>query len=251
MTDTLRHALMHLPRKERERRERQLRILEVARPMLLEGGYHTLNMDRIAERLEVSKGTIYNSYRNKEEIIIALVIQTLNIRKDMFNRASAFRGMTRERLYGIGMACEIFFLLYPEHFAVEQLIRSDSLWEKTSEERRSAMQMCEQSCTGIVAGIVRDGLSQGDLALPKGIACEDVVFGLWSMYFGAFSIMATSASLPEVGIADPLQALRQSANMILDGYHWKPLSQNHDYMAVRKRIQQEVFADEYRQIAQG
>ena len=46
--------------KKREIAEREARILDVARPLLLESGYHGLNMDRIATKLGLSKGTVYN-----------------------------------------------------------------------------------------------------------------------------------------------------------------------------------------------
>ena len=57
--------------KKREILERESRILEVARPMVVREGYHGLNMDRIAEEVRYSKGTIYNHFSCKEEIIIA------------------------------------------------------------------------------------------------------------------------------------------------------------------------------------
>ena len=41
-----------LTRKQRELIERENRILEVSRPMVIREGYHGLNMDRIAEALE-------------------------------------------------------------------------------------------------------------------------------------------------------------------------------------------------------
>ena len=56
--------------KKREILERENRILEVARPIVVREGYHGLNMDRIAEKLKYSKGTIYNHFSCKEEIML-------------------------------------------------------------------------------------------------------------------------------------------------------------------------------------
>ena len=123
-----------LSRKQREIKEREQLILDTARPMLVREGYHGLSMDRIAEALEYSKGTIYKHFSCKEEIIIALAIETLEKRTEMFERASAFRGLPRERMAATGLAAELFVRLYPDHFSVEQIIRSTSIWEKTSEK---------------------------------------------------------------------------------------------------------------------
>ncbi len=236
-------------RKQREIQEREAKILEVSRPMLIAQGYHGLSMDRVAESLQYSKGTIYNHFSCKEEIIIALAIQTMEKRSELFQRAAAFNGQPRERLLAIGFAADVFVRLFPNHFRVEQIIRSASIWEKTSEKRRSVMRSCEQRCVGLVSGIVFDGISRGDLTLPEEMKPEDLVFGLWSQSFGAYSIITTSDSLEELGISEPFSTLRRNISIMLDGYGWKPLGKDHDYDAVQTRIQNEVFADECRAIA--
>ena len=233
-----------LSRKQREIAERETRILEVSRPILVQEGYHGLSMDKVAAELEYSKGTIYNHFSCKEEIIIALAIETTEKRTRMFARGAALVGNARERVLAVGVAAELFVRLYPDHFLFEHVIRSGSVWEKTSEERRAVIRSCEQRCMGIVSGIVRDAVTAGDLTMPDGMSAETLVFGLWSLTFGAFSIIATSESLGELGVANPFLAVREHVLRLLDGYHWQPLSAEHDYEAVRQRIEEEVFADE-------
>jgi AcrR family transcriptional regulator len=212
--------------------------------MLIREGYHGLSMDRVAAAIEYSKGTVYNHFGCKEEIIIALAIETMNKRTDMFRRGAAFQGRPRERLTAIGMAGELFVRLFSDYFRVENILRSTSVWEKTTEDRRAVMRCCEQTCTGIVGGIVRDAVAQGDLELPPGMAAEDIVFGLWSLTYGAFSIIASGAALAELGISDPYQAVRDNITHMLDGLNWHPLSHEHDYESTLQRIQEEVFSDE-------
>ncbi|MEM1069605.1 MAG: TetR/AcrR family transcriptional regulator [Planctomycetota bacterium] len=235
--------------KQREIRQREVRILELAREKLAQLGYLGWNMDIIAAELEYSKGTIYNHFSCKEEIILALAIETMEQRTEMFQRAVSFPGLPRERMSAIGVAAELFVRLYPHHFHVEQLIRSHSIWEKTSEKRQTRMRWCEGRCMEMVAGVVRDGIAAGHLELNDQALPEDLVFGLWSQTFGAYSIIATSDSLPELGIADPYAAVRQAIRMVLDGYQWQPLSSQHDYVALQERIQAEVFPDECQSIA--
>ncbi|MEZ6119082.1 MAG: TetR/AcrR family transcriptional regulator [Pirellulaceae bacterium] len=192
-----------LSRKQREIQERENRILEVSRPILLREGYHGLRMDRVAEQLEYSKGTIYNHFDCKEEIIIALAIQTTEKRLQLFQQAASFQGRPRERMVAIRIATELFVMSYPEHFLVEQIIRGPSIWEKASEKRRNTMRSCESRCMGIVAGIVRDAIARNDIRLPAEMTPEDLVFGLWSLTYGAHTIIKTTDSLSELGIAKP------------------------------------------------
>jgi len=231
-------------RKQRELQQRDSKILEVARGMLYQSGYNGLNMDRIAQQLEYAKGTIYNRFRNKEEIIIALAIQTMEKRTQMFERAAAFPGRTRERLTAVGLAAELFIQRHPDHFKVEQIIRNDSIWDKTSEARRNLMRSCEMRCIGIVGGIVRDAIAQQDLQLPDHVTPEDLVFGLWALNFGAFTIISTSEPLAALGIGEPVGVIRHCFAMQMDGFGWRPLSSEHDYAPVYQRVAKEVFGGE-------
>lgn len=235
-------------RKQREIQEREAKILECARPMFIEGGYNGLNMDRLTSMLEYSKGTIYNHFSCKEEIIITLAIQTLEKRLAMFEKAALFQGTSRERIAAIGTAAELFVKTYPDHFCVEQTIRLDSIWDKTSEERRKVMSNFEHRCIGIVGGIVRDGIARGDVQLGENITPEEIVFGLWSLSVGGSSIITTSNSLGELGISDPFRMLRRNYNRFLDGIQWQQLSSEVDYDAVFDRVSQEVFGNELSQI---
>ena len=237
-----------LTRKQREIQEREAQILSVAREMLLKDGYLGLSMDRIAEAVEYGKGTVYRHFPNKEDIILALAVETQKKRTSLFQRAALFRGTSRERLTAVAVACELFVRLYPSHFHVEQVVRLSSIWEKTSEKRQNIMRTCEQACTGIVAGIVRDAISQGDLTLSGDMTPEGMVFGMWAINFGSFSIMSTSGALDEIGIEDPTLAIRGCINHMLDGFGWKALSTEHDYEAVFKKALTETFADEYQQL---
>lgn len=235
-------------RKQREIAEREAKVLAVSRRLVIEHGYHGWTMDHVARELEYSKGTIYNHFPCKEEILIALAIETMDTRSAMFNRASAFRGRARERMLAVGRAAELFLRLYPDHLCVEQIIRTPSIMEKTSEERRNAMRGCENRCMAITAGIVRDAIAQGDLVLTENMVPEDVVFGLWSMTSGAHQLIPSSDSLRDIGIRDAFLALRQNQHRLLDGFGWRPLTVDLAEEEVSKRIQEEVFSDEYQQL---
>lgn len=230
--------------KQQAIRDREQQILSVARGMLNAEGYHGLNMDSIASAIRVSKGTIYNHFSCKEEIIIALATDTLNRRTRLFECAAGCPETPRGRMCGVGAASELFVELYPEHFATEQLVRSASIWQKTSEKRRQQMQAEELRCMGIVSGIVRDAVSQGHLHLGVDTTPEELVFGLWSQTFGAQSITAGGESLVTHGIRDPMMAVRRFINASLDGFGWRPLSTEVDYIAKCDELKQVVLRRE-------
>jgi AcrR family transcriptional regulator len=59
-------------RKQREREEMRVRILEAAKEIFLEKGYAQTSMRNIADRIEYSPGTIYLYFKEKDEIFNAL-----------------------------------------------------------------------------------------------------------------------------------------------------------------------------------
>lgn len=233
-----------LTRKKQQILDREHELLAVARKLIVEDGYHGLSMDRIAESMLISKGTVYNHFECKEEIIIALAAQTLKLRAELFQKAALFRGRSRERITAVIRANEYFFDSAPDHFQFEQMLKIESIWEKTSEKRRNNIRSSEMRCMAVVSGIVRDAIASGELKLPESEEPEDVVFGLWSLAFGGQSIMASSSSLEELGVSDPSTSLRNQLQRILDGYRWQPLSEKLRMPELLRRIDREVLEHE-------
>lgn len=228
--------------KQRELRERESRILELARPMIAGGGMAALSMEAIASELKLARGTVYNHFPNKEEIILALAIQAVEQRLAIFNEAVMMRGTPRERVAAIGIGCEIFADHFPELFRVEYIIRHDLVWEKTSPRRQALLRSCEGRCMHTVAGVVRDAIANGDLQLKTNSQIEDIVFGLWSLVYGSLLLEMTSPSLADIGIVDSRRAIRRNCNALLDGLGWQPLYCPNAYTKWAAHVSQTLVA---------
>jgi len=59
--------------RERQKADRERRILEAATGLFREVGYDAARIEDIAERAQVSVGTFYNYYQNKGDILLATV----------------------------------------------------------------------------------------------------------------------------------------------------------------------------------
>ena len=230
--------------KKLEMRQREAKILEVARPMIVRDGYHGFSMDRIADQVEYSKGTLYNHFSCKEEIIIALAIQTVEVRVEMFKRAAQFKGCARFRMVAIGEAAEKFVRDYPDYFLFEQILQLPSVRQKVSEKRQNVISNCEVQCMTVVAGVVRDAVAAEDLVLPPGFTPEKLVFGLWALTSGGFAIAASSESLTHIGLEDPFEVVSDHTSALLDGFGWKPLSSTYNKQEMIDKIRREVFHHE-------
>ena len=85
-----------LPRKQREFQLREQLILDSAQCILHELGYAQLTMERVADAVEYSKGTIYNHFSSKEDLVCALCCRCVSNLIELFKRAYDYPGTTRE-----------------------------------------------------------------------------------------------------------------------------------------------------------
>jgi len=242
-----------LSRKQREIAKREQLILDVAAEMLVDRGYLGITMDRIAAATEYSKGTIYQHFPNKEEILAALAAESATRRVALFEKAATFRGQPRERLAGVGVAANLFTSLYPLHFRCENIVGAHSIREKTTAKRLQRLEDSEFRCMNVVLGIIRDGVAQGDLVYEDPQTPQKMLLGLWSMSIGFAHMVAADRQHLEskLGLEDLPAALFQDYDRFLDGFEWKPLSKDWDYPESLERIRKEVFADEFRRLAQA
>ncbi len=68
MTESQTTSTASQRRRERERQARAEAILDAAEPIVLRTGYRGLRMDEVAEAAEVSKGTLYLYFANKDAL---------------------------------------------------------------------------------------------------------------------------------------------------------------------------------------
>jgi len=61
--------------RERQRAEREVLILAEAERLLSAEGYEGLVLDRLADLVGVSKGTLYQHFANKEDLVGAVILQ--------------------------------------------------------------------------------------------------------------------------------------------------------------------------------
>ena len=103
-------------RKQRELKLREDLILDTAAAMFSEQGYLNLNLDKLAEKVQYSKGTLYQHFETKEDLLLAVAGRSLEQRQILFQRAAGFSGRARERMCAIGIADRIFVYNHPSIF---------------------------------------------------------------------------------------------------------------------------------------
>ena len=230
-------------RKQREMLEREELILTTAQTILHQHGYNHLTMDRVADTVEYSKGTIYNHFSSKEDLVCSLCCRCIINLIDVFERAYNFDGSTRERYSAIGIGYSLYHQLHPMDSQNIQIVKNHAVREKISEEKLVEIDSLEQRATKIAQSIVQEAIDCGDLDKKHQDHISTIVFGLWSMHYGALLLDQSDIPLHKLGFSPVVKMLWHNTNIYLDGYQWQPLSTTSDSEILFKKISSALFDD--------
>ena len=107
--------------RERQRADRHRRILEAAAALFRKSGYEGAKIEAIAAEAEVSVGTIYNYYRNKGDLLVAIVSMEVN---EVLN---AGRGVVASPPRNVADAIDVLIGGYIDHSLI---YLSKAMWRQ-------------------------------------------------------------------------------------------------------------------------
>ncbi len=239
--------MTQISRKQRELLQREQLILDTAQDIWHSHGYSFLTMERLAESVEYSKGTVYNHFSSKEDLVCSICCRYIQNLIDIFTRAANYPGSTRERFLAVGIGYSLYHQINTKDALNIQTVKSHSVREKISPQKLGEMQSLEQQITVITHKIVLDALACGDLPESARDYADSIVFGCWSMHYGALILESSDIPLDELGYNPVVKMLWNNAIRFLDGYGWQPVSeenseQNNDLLL--QKLSNALFADE-------
>ena len=223
-------------RKLRERQLRQQLILDTAKNILSQEGLSRLTMERIATDIEYSKGTVYNHFSSKEDIIAALGVRCMNNLLDLFIRAASYP------------APSLYAQLNPIELQNMQMIKSQTIRLKASAGMQAEVLHLEKKITKIVIDIVSDGIASAELPNEDSTTIDGIVLGLWSMGYGTNLLSTSGIPFKQIDMCDPLDVMWDNSQRLLDSYHWQPLSNQFDITEKYLEICHRLFNEEITQL---
>lgn len=219
-----------LSRRQRDFLQREQLFLDTARQILRSDGIANLTMDRIAELTEYAKGTVYKHFTCKEDILCALCLESIQHMTHLFEGASAFEGSSRERVMAMGAAYQIFTSKFPEEFDLLIAARTNNIRQKASPKRVEDMGSADKVVHNLLRAVVGRAIDDGTLVLPSHMTVDELCFALWALSFGMLVLDQAKEVTSELQLPPVQHALFKQFNLLLDGYGWKPLSSEFDYL---------------------
>ncbi|MFO7964459.1 MAG: TetR/AcrR family transcriptional regulator [Desulfobacterales bacterium] len=169
-------------RKERERERRRQQIIVAAKRVFSEKGFNKATMEDIASEAELSPGTLYLYFKNKEELYASLslrILQYLNIRVQHVNdekRLDPEQKMTALR--------EAMFDVYNfDPLTIINLfhLQSSETLKNLSPEFLDEINELSRKSIGGIATVIEEGIKKGVFVNRHPIALADI---FWSLFSG-------------------------------------------------------------------
>ncbi|MEO0787041.1 MAG: TetR/AcrR family transcriptional regulator [Bacteroidota bacterium] len=203
-------------RKMREREALREHFISVALDLFSKGGYEAVKMRDVAEAAEYSVGTLYNQFKDKNELFLA-VQQLAFEQKKSFMESAIKPGMSgREMMLAIGKAFIEFGLKNPDLYRVMFILDSPMQAVQDHESWHTGIRL-----HGVLSQVVDYCMEVG--ALPR-VNKLQISFGMWAMVHGMVSLRITDRlsiyegeHLEEYSrVDDPDELIMQTLHMMCD-----------------------------------
>jgi AcrR family transcriptional regulator len=231
-------------RKKREFEEREQLLVKIADDILSTQGELALTMDKLVAYSEYSKGTVYNHFSCKEDLLSAIYYEKFKILFRLFKKVAAMPLPSRERELGLHVAHSLFDHRYFQESARLMAPNTSGMQEKVSPHRRVMLQELQQKFQKVLLDLIQEGIDEGDLRLPSGLTADMVAVANQALSFGMMTVMYGSCTGPDHQDLELfLYAHLEAASRLLDGYNWRPYSDACDYKSIVAKVEETLRDD--------
>ena len=167
-------------RKEREKERRRQQIIVAAKRVFSEKGFNKATMEDIAHEAELSPGTLYLYFKNKEELYASLslrILQYLHIRVEHVNKEDLAPEQKMdalvEAMYDV-YAFDPLILINMFH------LQSSETLKNLSPKLMSEIEELSRKSIGAIARIFEQGIDTGLFIDRHPVALADIFWALFS-----------------------------------------------------------------------
>jgi len=169
-------------RKEREKLQRRVNIIDAAEEVFFSKGYENSTMDDIAAKVELAKGTLYLYFNTKSEICLSIAVRGLILLREAIEKVAKQSTKSIEKLQELLQVCLQYQKEYPDY--TKALIRFRDFIEQCHEnnEMLSLAQVENDAIVAMIDTIIRDGITEKSII--ANIDASKLAIALWGQMSG-------------------------------------------------------------------
>ena len=195
-------------RREREKRERRRSILQAARETFFENGFYHTTVDSVAERAEVSKGTVYLYFESKEAILAHLLLEGLeDLVAELDHACFATADLPAdEQLRALAQAYLNFFRRDPQYFPFLMAMDRGRFQEAIPPELYGEILAASLEGLNHAVHVVKSGIEEHLFTCPD---AQKAACVFWASLNGVLQLMEHPLRQEMVGVGE--QVLYESS----------------------------------------
>ena len=183
-------------RKEREKLQRRIDIIDAAERIFFGKGYDSSTMEEIAAEAELSKGTLYLYFRSKDDLSFAIFMRGSDILMKMMDDNYDEKKDGYNNLLGLAGAFILFSRKFPDYFNLFIHFESSKMKDLNIDKQQIEVYLKEQSPLALVGQQVAKGMEDG--SLRDDLSPEVFSATLWSQMLGVLMVLNNKADLYEI-----------------------------------------------------
>lgn len=202
-------------RKEREKQQRREEIIKAAEKIFFSKELDGVTMDDIAAEAELSKGTLYLYFKNKEMLHVEVARRAIRLLNTFTSKAAEQVDSAIEKLGQMGLATIQFSRTHPDQMkAIQNLMAKDpGSADLTSGEVQSIVY--GDSSVGMLIQVVEQGMR--DREIRADIPAPLVAHTLWMQMMSVIQFVNTEQALIEILELSPEKVFEIHFELVLNG----------------------------------
>jgi AcrR family transcriptional regulator len=136
-------------------------ILEAAREVFFRDGFVSANLDEVAQKAGVAKGTLYRYFDNKGELYVAVLSHNGALFEQRMREAAASAAEPADQIRRVGRFYHEHWTAHPEYFRIFWALENQEVIGELPEAVVGEVTKLWDECLRILADVIRAGVERG------------------------------------------------------------------------------------------
>ncbi|MCC5907166.1 MAG: TetR/AcrR family transcriptional regulator [Balneolaceae bacterium] len=182
-------------------------ILDATKDLLLEYGFSKLSMRKIAGRVNVTATSIYLYFKNKDDLLLALIEESIeNLKKALSDAAGESKGVMQQ-LRSVSMAYINYALEHPREYEIIFMVRPEEMPTYPKEKFRQI-----RSGYTLLAEVLEKGKEEQQFETDDSLLAA---YAMWSQLHGVVSVIINKRLDAKVSTEE---FIGQAVDQIIQGF---------------------------------
>jgi TetR/AcrR family transcriptional regulator len=184
-------------RRKREKDHRRELAMDAAMALYNEEGYHAITMEKIAERCEISRASLYLYFKNKDKILIDAIVDHTeyftDLLQDLYDNRERMKDSLLKELWGRYID---FYEKEPDTFNASLYFRNSEMILNLTKDLRDSISESGSRVVTLQHKIIKYGVDEGLFIKCNPMTLSEVI---WTSFLGIIQLERNKQVLSHKG----------------------------------------------------